>query len=109
MKGQWYLVAGVLISFSLVSFFFIFYSYSRIDFTSVIKNREDEFAMNLYFVLNKTISNSESANKLVDVADLLELFGERMERKGYFVEFKCTASEINLTLSGDKMKIKITR
>jgi hypothetical protein len=110
MKGQWYLIAGILISFSLISFFFVYYSYSTIDFTSILKNREDNLALNINFALDRTIDNAKNSdNKLADIGDLLELFKSSMIRRGYLVEYSYTTSGINLTFSGNNMKVKITR
>jgi len=108
MRGQWYLIAGILITFSLISFFFIYYGYSTIDITPVIKNRGDELALNIYYAIDKTMKNTENSNnKLGDIADLLELVESSLKREGYLVEYKYTSSKVNLTLCGNRMKVKI--
>jgi hypothetical protein len=108
LKGQWYLIAGILISFTLVSFFYIYYSYSTIDFTSVLKNREDDFALNMVSVLNETKLNSPiNENRLADFGELLDLLKGSLEEKGYLIKYNYNSSNVNLTIAGDKMKVKI--
>lgn len=107
-RGQWYIIAGVLISFSLITFFHIYYSYSTIDLTSILKNREDNYALNILFALNKTRTNSPlDENKLADTGELLEMFKNSLEGRGYLVSYSYNTSAVESNISGKAMEIKI--
>ncbi len=110
MRGQWYIVAAVLFSFSLLTLFNIFNSYSRIDYTSVLKNDEDLIFPNLVEELNKTVENSENIKNLnADVGDLLEMAENSLIGKGYFFRYNLSTSNgfnlSNLELAGKNLKI----
>ncbi len=111
MRGQWYIVAAVLFSFSLLTLFNIFNSYSRIDYTSVLKNDEDLIFPNLVEELNKTVENSENIKNLnADVGDLLEMAENSLSGKGYFINYNFTVVsnrvDYNLTIGGINMLVK---
>ncbi len=110
MRGQWYIVAAVLFSFSLLTLFNIFNSYSRIDYTSVLKNDEDLIFPNLVEELNNTVENSENIKNLnADVGDLLEMAENSLIGKGYFFRYNLSTSNgfnlSNLELAGKNLKI----
>ncbi len=110
MRGQWYIVAAVLFSFSLLTLFNIFNSYSRIDYTSVLKNDEDLIFPNLVEELNNTVENSENIKNLnADVGDLLEMAENSLIGKGYFFRYNLSTSGgfnlSNLELAGKNLKI----
>lgn len=111
LKGQWYIVAVVLFSFSLLTLFNIFDSYSRIDFTSVPKNDEDLIFLNLVEEINETEDNSVSSINLEgDVADLLEMAENSLSGKGYFIYYNFTVVSnkvnYNLAVGGENMLVK---
>ena len=112
LKGQWYIVAAVLFSFSLLTLFNIFESYSRIDYTSVLKNDEDLIFLNLIEEINKTEKNSENKINLAgDIEDLFEIFDECLSGKGYYIGYNFTVISKNkvnyaLTIGRKNMLIK---
>lgn len=108
LKGQWYIIAGVLISFSLVSFFHTYYSYSKVDMTSILFNKGDSYAMNILSDINETKYNSDlDENKLADMGELLIMFEDSLEGKGYSVEYKYNLSSLKLNITGANMKVRI--
>lgn len=106
-KGQWYIVAGILISFSLVSFFHTYYSYSKVDMTSVLFNKEDTYAMNIVSDLNEIRSSTLPENKLADTGEFLRMVKNSLEGKGYLVEHSYNVSSVKLNITGSNMKVKI--
>jgi len=112
MKGQWYIVAAVLFSFSLLSIFNIFKSYSEIDFTSVLKNDEGEISSNIIEELKQIEKNSgNTANLKADVSEFLEMAEANLIGKGYYFEYNFSTSppstlDYNLTISGKNMAVK---
>ncbi|MCK4730211.1 MAG: hypothetical protein KAT28_02730 [Candidatus Aenigmarchaeota archaeon] len=112
MKGQWYIVAAVLFSFSLLSVFNIFESYSEIDFTSVLKNDEDKISSNIIWELKQIEKNSTNAVNLeADVSEFLEMTEANLIGKGYYFEYNFSTSspsalDYNLTISGRNMVVK---
>jgi len=108
MRGQWYIVASILISFSLVSFFYIYNSFSSIDFTSVAKNNIDYYSSNIVYTLNKTKANSWiNENKLGDIGDLLEMIKNVLIEEGYFLTYKYDLSQAYVSLANSNFEIEI--
>ena len=112
MKGEWYIVAAVLFSFSLLTLFNIFESYSRIDYTSILKNDEDLIFFNVIEQLNKTLENSKNVDNLnADVEDFLSLAKNNLIGAGYFFDYNLSSNGgINITyleLAGKNLKVKL--
>ena len=107
LKGQWYIIAGILISFSMLSFFHIYYSYSKVDISSVLLNNEDTYAMDLAYDLNETRSSTITENKLADTGELLEMVKCSLEGKGYSIEYSYNASSVDINITGINMKVRI--
>jgi hypothetical protein len=99
-KGQWYIVAAVLFSYSLLTFFDIFDSYTQIDYTSIIKSDEDMLYLDamrdIQYITSKAtdISNMEG-----DVAEYLEMVNGNLLGKGMLVEYSFSSSGGIMSLS----------
>ncbi len=112
MKGQWFIVAAVLFSFSLLSVFNIFESYSEMDFTSVLKNDEDVISSNIIWELKQIEKNSTNAINLeADVSEFLEMAEANLIGKGYYFEYNFSATSpsdlnYNLTIKGRNIEVK---
>lgn len=104
MKGQWYIVAAVMFSFSLLTLFNVFQGYYVVDFVPVAENDEDIILMNLVDGLNQTAADSigGSENLNGDLTEFTEMVRENLIGKGYF--FDC---EYSTSLGFDLKKIEI--
>ncbi len=110
LKGQWYIIAGILISFSMLSFFHIYYSYSKVDMTSVLFNNEDNYAMDIVSDLSETRNNSPiTENKLADTGELLRMIEGSLQGKGYSIKYDYNASSVKLNITGTDMRVNIRR
>jgi hypothetical protein len=99
MKGQWYIIAAILFSYSLLTFFDSFNGYSQLDYSSIASQDED---ITFYNVLQglKNISNSSGGvNANADATDYASLVQNSLIAKGIY--FKC-----NYTISGGVLDIK---
>ncbi|MGC9310213.1 MAG: hypothetical protein ACP5E4_00650, partial [Candidatus Aenigmatarchaeota archaeon] len=112
-KGQWYIVAAVLFSYSLLTFFYIFQSYSGLDYTTLLKNDEDIIFMNVYRNMNNLSERETQLSNLdADFGEYLELVNGNLLGKGLFVDYNISTGMsgiyINyLEISGKNLDVQL--
>jgi hypothetical protein len=99
MKGQWYIVAAILFSYSLLTFFDSFNGYSQLDYSSIASQDEDATFYNVLQGLKNISNGSNELNANADAADYAGLVQGSLLGKGTY--FKC-----NYSISSGVLDIK---
>ncbi|MBN2095598.1 MAG: hypothetical protein JW727_06115 [Candidatus Aenigmarchaeota archaeon] len=97
-KGQWYIIAAVLFSYSLLTFFSIFNSYSQIDYTSIVRRDEDLLYYNIFTGLEHITQTTYSENRQGDLSDYAQMVRGNLLGKGvlFNYELKSIGGLINI-------------
>ncbi|OYT43060.1 MAG: hypothetical protein B6U88_02010 [Candidatus Aenigmarchaeota archaeon ex4484_56] len=109
-KGQWYMISLVILSFILLTFFYIIHSYSSIDFNSVIETQEDTIYLNIVSGIRYINETSDCKNLKMDIEDFISNL-KIFEKYGYLVDYdidviSCDIYIDKLIVGDDKMLIK---
>jgi len=98
-KGQWYIVAAVLFSYSLLTFFDIFNSYSQIDYTSIVKKDEDIIYYNVFQNVQNISKSSSSDNIEGDLKDYLAMAQGNLMGKGILLKYNTSRKGGSMNIS----------